>query len=200
MGYMHMGEESEKSFDNDGYFKSGDIGEFDDNDDPEISSPSGFLKITGRIKDLIVTAGGENVAPTIIENSFLQVSNAISSCFVIGDKRKYLTMLVALKVLHDGGAPKDELSKEALDVSRQLGSPAKSYSEVKDDQAWTKYIEDKVKELNSKAVSNAQKIQQWKWLPHDFSQETGELTPTLKLKRSAVAEKYRDLIDSMYKS
>ena len=201
MGYMYMPDKTAETIDEEGFLHSGDIGEFDDNNDSDIpKGPSGFMKITGRIKELIITAGGENVPPVLIENEMKAAMVALSNCMVIGDKRKFLSMVVSLRVDVDmeTGLPTDKLSKDSLFVAQQIGSTATTYTEAKIDPLWTSYVDKGVKTANGKTTSNAQIVQKWKWLPVDFSEKEGDLTPTLKLKRNVVAAKYEALIDSIY--
>ena len=200
MGYMYMEKESRDTIDEDGYLHSGDVAEFDNNDDPQITKPSGFMKITGRIKELIITAGGENVPPVLIENEMKAAMVALSNCMVIGDKRKFLSMLVSLKVDMDPetGLPTDKLAADSLFVGQQIGSNAKTYTEAKNDPLWTVYVDKGMKVANSKTTSNAQVVQKWAWIPEDFSEKGGELTPTLKLKRKVVNEKHTAVIETIY--
>jgi long-chain-fatty-acid--CoA ligase ACSBG len=201
MGYMYMPDKTAETIDEEGFLHSGDVAEFDNNNDSDITKgPSGFMKITGRIKELIITAGGENVPPVLIENEMKAAMVAVSNVMVIGDKRKFLSMVVSLRVDVDldTGLPTDKLSKDSLFVAEQIGSSAKTYNEAKTDPLWTKYVDQGVKTANGKTTSNAQIVQKWKWLPVDFSEKEGDLTPTLKLKRSVVAAKYEALIDSIY--
>ena len=195
-----MPEKTAETIDIDGYLHSGDVADFDENDHPDIPKPSGFMKITGRIKELIITAGGENIPPVLIENEVKAACVALSNVMVIGDRRKYLTMLVSLKceVNADTGEPTDKLAADALFIGQQIGSSAKTMTEAAADPLWQKCIEDARKTANGKTTSNAQIVQKWKMLPVDFSEKAGELTPTLKLKRSVVAAKYEALIDSLY--
>jgi len=200
MGYMHMPDKTAETIDEEGYLHSGDVAEFDADEDPKVPSPSGFMKITGRIKELIITAGGENVPPVLIENEMKAAMVALSNCMVIGDKRKYLSMLVSLKsqVDHDTGLPTEELAADSVFVGQQIGSTAKTVSEAAACPKWKKYIDDGMKLANSKTTSSAQIVQKWKMLPVDFSEKAGDLTPTQKLKRNVVTEKYTALIDSIY--
>lgn len=199
MGYMYMEEDTKKTIDPEGFLHSGDIAEFDGNDHPDIPSPSGFLRITGRIKELIITAGGENVPPVLIENFVKSKCMAISNCMVVGDRKKFLTMLVSLKVEVDSNAnPTDKLAPDSLYVADLIGSSAKTYSEAIVDPLFHAYIEEGRAYANANTTSNAQIIQKWAWLPVDFSENAGDLTPTLKLKRSVVTKKYEELIDSLY--
>lgn len=200
MGYMRMEKETQETIDSEGYVHSGDLAEFDDNDDPKIVKPSGFMKITGRIKDLIITAGGENIPPALIEKEMKEAMVATSNVVVIGDKRKFLTMLISLKVEMESetGLPTENLAADSLFISKQIGSSALTYTEAKNDPKWKEYIDKAMKVGNWKAGSNAQIVRKWGWLPQDFSVNSGELTPTLKLKRNVVTEKYSDLIESLY--
>ena len=199
MGYMYMPDKTAETIDEEGYLHSGDVAEFDDDTDHDLTGPSGFMKITGRIKELIITAGGENVPPVLIENEMKSEMLALSNCMVVGDKRKFLTMLVSLKVDPDAeGKPSERLAADTLFVGEQIGSTATTYTEAKEDPKWKEYLDKGVKAANCKTTSNAQVVQKWAWLPVDFSEKAGDLTPTLKLKRSVVAEKYAALIDSLY--
>lgn len=200
MGYMYMPAETSATIDEQGFLHSGDVAEFDGNDTPGIPSPSGFMKITGRIKELIITAGGENIPPVLIETEMKNEMIALSNVMVVGERRKFLAMLVALKCELDpeSGEPTDVLAKDSLFVGGQIGSDAKTMTEAANDQRWITYINNGMKAANARAISNAQIVQKWKMLPKDFSEKAGDLTPTLKLKRGVVTAKYADLIDSIY--
>lgn len=126
---------------------------------------------------------------------------AVANCMVVGDKKKFLTVLLTMKAkLDDQGNPTKELNKEALDIGKEIGSNASTTEQVASDPHWKKYFDEGLKKANSTATSNAQFVQKWSVLPLDFSEKGGELTPTLKLKRSVVAEKYADVIADMYKA
>ncbi len=200
MGYMYMPDKTAETIDGDGYLHSGDVAEFDSNDVASIPTPSGFMKITGRIKELIITAGGENIPPVLIENEMKFAMNALSNCMVVGDRRKYLAMLISVKteVDKDTGLPTDVLSADSLHVCKEIGSNAKTVSEVAADPLWTAYFERGMKAANKKTTSNAQIVQKWKLLSVDFSEKENDLTPTLKLKRNEVTKKYAALVDSIY--
>ena len=200
MGYMYMPDKTAETIDDEGYLHSGDVAAFDTNDQADVPRPSGFMKITGRIKELIITAGGENVPPVLIEDAMKAAMVAVSNCMVIGDRRKFLSLLVSLKVDMDPetAAPTDQLAKDSLFVGQQIGSSATTYSQAMVDPLWVQYVADGIKRGNAKTTSNAQLVQKWKWLPADFSEKAGELTPTLKLKRNVVAAKYQNLIESIY--
>ena len=200
MGYMYMEQQTAETIDKDGYLHSGDVAEFDDCTKAGLTGPSGFMRITGRIKELIITAGGENVPPVLIENEMKAAMVALSNVMVIGDKRKYLSMIVSLKCEVDLETmiPTDKLSGDSLFVASQIGSSAKTVTEAMADPLWKKYIDDGMKVANSKTTSSAQIVQKWKLLAVDFSEKGLELTPTLKLKRSVASEKHKALIDSIY--
>jgi long-chain acyl-CoA synthetase len=149
-----------------GWLATGDVGGLDDD---------GFLSVTDRKKDLIVTAGGKNVAPQNIEN-LLRQRPAVSQVVVIGDRRPFLTTLVTLdpdelaRVLPDA-RPGDERSRALVQ----------------------RYLD----EVNAE-LSSFEQIRRFVILDHDFSPESGELTPTLKVKRRLIADRYRSQIDALY--
>jgi long-chain-fatty-acid--CoA ligase ACSBG len=202
MGYMYMPDKTAETIDEKGYLHSGDVAEFDENDIPDEPKPSGFMKITGRIKELIITAGGENIPPVLIENEMKAAMLALSNCMVVGDRRKYLAMLVCLKCEMDleTGAPTDQLAGDSLEIGKSIGSDAKTLSEATVDPLWIKYLNEGMQRANKMTTSNAQVVQKWKMLPQDFSEKEGDLTPTMKLKRSVVTKKYATLIDEIYGS
>ena len=155
--------------------------------------------LLGRIKELIVTAGGENVAPVPIENYLKNsIGDAVSNIVLIGDKRKFLSVLITLKVKQDAdGEFTNELAGDAIDVSPNC----KTVDQAKNDATWTNLIENGIKKYNRDAkacVSNAQRVQKFVILPKDFAESTGELTSTMKLKRKIIHEKYNLEINSLY--
>ncbi|KAL5267519.1 hypothetical protein ACHWQZ_G004525 [Mnemiopsis leidyi] len=190
MGYMHDEETTGKTIDKDGWLHSGDIGKLDKNN---------FLTITGRIKEIIITAGGENIAPIPIEDKVKQYAPIVSNCMVIGDKMKFLSLVCTLRcVMNDAHEPQDDLDWISLDQCKRLGSTATTVSEALMDPLVLNNIKKAVQEANKQAVSNASKIQKFRILPEDFSIAGGELGPTLKLKRRVVMTKYADIIAEMY--
>lgn len=195
MGYMYMPQETMNTLDEAGYLHSGDVAILEGPDDN-----TAFVKITGRIKELIITAGGENIPPTLIENQMMAACPVVSHCLVIGDGKKFLTMLVSLKVRVDDETTHltDQLTEDVISMSIQLGSPAVLYPQVVYDDRWKEYIDTGLAKVNAQATSSAQVIQKWRWLPADLSEKAGDLTPTMKVKRKVVMEKYRSLIDAMY--
>ncbi|XP_026319506.1 long-chain-fatty-acid--CoA ligase ACSBG2 isoform X2 [Hyposmocoma kahamanoa] len=194
MGYLNDEAKTREAIDDEGWLHSGDVGRLDTNN---------LLYITGRIKELLITAGGENIAPVLIEQQVQAELIHIGYAVLIGDRRKFLSILITLKskVNNDTGEPLDELDTETAKWVAGLGSKAKTVSEIVNtkDPAVHKAIEEAITRANKHAISNAQKIQKFAVLPKDFSNHTGELGPTLKIKRNVVYEKYKDIIEDLYK-
>ncbi|XP_030322076.1 long-chain-fatty-acid--CoA ligase ACSBG2 isoform X2 [Calypte anna] len=193
MGYLNMEEKTKEAIDEDGWLHSGDLGKHD---------KDGFLYITGRIKELIITAGGENIPPVPIEDAVKDAVPIISNAMLVGDKAKFLAMLLTLKCKVDmeTGEPGDDLTPEAVEYCQKVGSKATKVSEIissKDKAVYTA-IQKGISAVNERAVSNAQKVQKWVILEKDFSLFGGELGPTMKLKRPAVVHKYKDQIAQFY--
>ncbi|KAL4608362.1 long-chain-fatty-acid-CoA ligase ACSBG2 isoform X1 [Arapaima gigas] len=194
MGYLNMPDKTEETLDSEGWLHSGDLGKHDKQD---------FLFITGRIKELIITAGGENIPPVPIEDAVKEAMPLISNAMLIGDKRKFLSMLLTVKcqMNPDTGTPEDELTPEAVDLCRKLGSNATRVSEIAGgkDRAVHTAIQKAIDCVNERATSNAQRIQKWAVLDRDFSVPGGELGPTMKLKRPTVMSLYKEQIEAFYK-
>ena len=174
-GYWNNPEATKAAIDSEGWFHTGDIGEFD---------AQGMLRITDRKKDIIVTAGGKNVAPQNIEN-LLKTIPLLSQVVVHGDRRKYLTALVTL----NPDEAKAKAAEQGISVSNiaQLSKEPKIFEMVK------KLIEEKNHDL-----PKYESIKRFAILDKDFTIEGGELTPTLKIKRKVINERYKDLFDSLY--
>ncbi|XP_053156809.1 long-chain-fatty-acid--CoA ligase ACSBG2 isoform X2 [Hemicordylus capensis] len=193
MGYLNMEDKTKEAIDDEGWLHSGDLGKHD---------ADGFLYITGRIKELIITAGGENIPPVPIEDAIKEAVPILSNVMLVGDKAKYLSMLMTLKckVDFETGIPDDELTPEVVAFCRKLGSPATKVSDIvggKDPAVYTA-IQKGVTLVNDQATSNAQKVQKWVLLEKDFSIAGGELGPTMKLKRPVVVKMYKQQIDQLY--
>ncbi|XP_019862624.1 PREDICTED: long-chain-fatty-acid--CoA ligase ACSBG1-like [Amphimedon queenslandica] len=123
----------------------------------------------------------------------------ISNVMIVGDERHYLTMLVTIRcVLLDGRQPTDDMDSIAKQVAYEIGSSATTVSEAMNDDVIKRYIQQGMEQANEQAISRAAKVQKFAILPLDFSVDGGELTPTFKLKRKFVTEKYRDIIDQLY--
>lgn len=193
MGYLDEEEKTKETFDEELYLMSGDIGKKD---------KDGFLFITGRKKELIITAGGENIAPVPIEDTVKECLPCVSNCILIGDKRKFLSMLITLKVdvNMDTLEPTDNLTAVTVDWVKAQGSGATKVSDILDhkDAIVLKAIQKGIDKANERAISRAQKIQKWSILPRDFSIPGGELGPTMKLRRPIVHKMYAKTIDAFY--
>lgn len=192
MGYLNMPDKTSEALDEEGWLHSGDLGRHDQNE---------FLFITGRIKELIITAGGENIPPVLIEDALKAEAPIVSNAMLIGDKLKFLSMLLTLKcVVDDNGEPTDDLSPEALDFCRQHNVTATKVSEIVANKEPAVYqaIQEAFERVNAKATSNAQKVQKWVILEQDFSISGGELGPTMKLRRPIVVKMYQEKINEIY--
>jgi long-chain acyl-CoA synthetase len=175
-GYHKQPEATAEVFEPSGWFHTGDIGRLDD---------EGFLYITDRKKDLIVTAGGMNIAPQNIEN-MLKTDPFVSQALVHGDRRPYPVALITLNP--------EELAKFAREQGILTTDAAVTVQHPKIVERVGRTVEEKNTQLQSYA-----KIKRFAILPSDFTQEGGELTPTLKVKRKVVAEKYREALEALYR-
>jgi long-chain acyl-CoA synthetase len=173
--YWHNDAATAEAF-TDGWFHTGDVGELDDD---------GYLRITGRKKELIVTAGGKNVSPAVLEDR-LRAHPLVSQCLVVGDGKPFIAALITIDA-------------DALPGWRQRnGKPAgDGAADLVDDQQLRAEIETAVADAN-KAVSRAEQIREFRILPTDFSEARGEMTPTLKIKRAVVARGYAEEIAQIY--
>jgi long-chain acyl-CoA synthetase len=159
----------------DGWLHSGDLGELD---------ADGYLSITGRKKDLIITSSGKNITPSNIESA-LTLSRFVSQAVVYGDRRPYLTALLTLD------------PDEAGALAEKVGASDASPAALAQDPAVRKEIQTCVDEANSRFSRIAQ-VKRWAILDRDLSQEEGELTPSLKVKRNVVYENYADRYAALY--
>lgn len=193
MGYLNMEDKTREAIDADGWLHTGDVGRLD---------ADGFLYVTGRLKELIITAGGENVPPMPIEEAVKTELPIVSCAMLIGDQRKFLSMLLTLKCTLDPDTsdPTDNLTEQAVEFCQRVGSKASTVSDIvgKKDQAVYQAIEEGIQKVNRNAAARPYHIQKWAILQRDFSISGGELGPTMKLKRLTVLEKYKDIIDSFY--
>ncbi|GAC1347602.1 MAG: AMP-dependent synthetase/ligase [Myxococcales bacterium] len=175
-GYHGLPEQTAEAIDSDGWYHTGDIGEIDSD---------GFIKITDRKKDLIKTSGGKYIAPQAIENALKTASEVVSQVVVIGDRRKYVSVLLTVA---------DEPARKAAAAA---GQPASTYAEAAASGAVRAKVQAAIDGLNA-TLPQYETIKRFTILPRDFAQETGELTPTLKVKRKACTQKYKAQIDAMY--
>jgi long-chain acyl-CoA synthetase len=174
--YWNNPQATAEVLDADGWFHSGDLGELDED---------GYLKITGRKKEIIVTAGGKNVAPAVLEDR-LRAHPLVSQSMVVGDRQPFIAVLVTI----------DEDSWPTW--LAEAGLPAGStVAELRDHPALREQIQSAVDAANA-AVSQAEAIKVFRILPRDWSEETGEITPSLKVKRNVVLKEYADEIAAIY--
>jgi long-subunit acyl-CoA synthetase (AMP-forming) len=174
-GYLKDPESTRNALDEDGWLHSGDIGVIDSD---------GFLQITDRKKDLLITAGGENIAPQVIEGHLKGIP-VVGQAVVVGDRRKYLAALVTLdpeRVQAEAGV---------------AGSPATTVAEAARCERFQKHLQRQIDEMNAK-LARVQTIKRFVVVPSEFTIDGGELTPTMKIKRKVVNEKYKVEIESMY--
>jgi long-chain acyl-CoA synthetase len=164
-----------EAIDQEGWLHTGDIGVLDE---------EGFLRITDRKKDIIVTSGGKNIAPQNVEN-LLKNDSFISQAFVYGDRKKYLTALITLS------------PDEILAWAAKNGIPERDLQALAKRPEVEKLIRDRVEEIN-RGLASFEQVKRFALLGTDFSQETGELTPTLKIRRKVVVGKYGGLLDALY--
>lgn len=177
-GYYNDSKATKESFKDD-WFKTGDLGNI----------KNGFLFITGRKKEILVTAGGENIAPVPIEQAIMKEIPELDYAVVLGDKRKFLSVLFVPKMKDD--KPSNTFKKIDPDI--------KSLQDLNKSKLLTEYINEKISKVNALAKSNACKIQKWFFLENCFT--TGqETTPTLKLRRYFINEKYKNKINKLYLS
>ncbi len=174
-GYWHNEEETKAVF-SDGWFHTGDLGAIDDD---------GFLTIIGRKKEIIVTAGGKNVAPAILEDQ-LRAHPLISQAMAVGDAKPFVAALITI----DPEAFTGWKERNGKDAGASVGDLATDPDLVAE-------IDLAVKAANQ-AVSKAEAIRKFRILPVDFTEDTGELTPTLKVKRKVVAQKFATDIEALY--
>ena len=174
-GYYKLEEETKETFDNDGWLHTGDLAEIDEN---------GYVKIVGRKKEIIITSGGKNIAPVEIED-YVKPHTLVGQICVVGDGKKFLSALIVLD--GDGGAEK---WAEENGVEYNIRDMSKNSKVVE-------AIQEQIDEANSK-VARVQQIKKFTLLENEWTDSSGELTPTLKLKRNVIAERYKNEIESMY--
>jgi long-chain acyl-CoA synthetase len=172
--YWRNPDATKETFTEDGWLMTGDLGSLDED---------GYLSITGRKKDIIITAGGKNITPANLEAEIKQ-SPYVSQCVVIGDRRPYLVALVTLDM------------EECAKLAKEKGWP-EDPAELARNEGMRAMIQEHIDKINEK-FARVEQVKKFEILPHDLSQETGELTPTLKVKRNVVAQKYESDVDALY--
>lgn len=175
MGYYKNKKATDELFTKDGFMKTGDLAAIDSD---------GYAAITGRIKDIIVTAGGKNISPQNIEAS-LKASKFIEQVAIIGDRRKYLTALII-----PGFESLEKLAKTK-------GIAFSSHSDLVKNEEINKYYQQEIDNCTKK-FSRVEQIRKFTLLDAEWTQDTGEITPSLKVKRRVIEEKYKDIIEAMY--
>jgi long-subunit acyl-CoA synthetase (AMP-forming) len=174
-GYLKDPEATKNALDADGWLHSGDIGTID---------AEGFVQITDRKKDLLITAGGENIAPQVLEGHLKGIP-VVAQAVVIGDRRKYLSALVTL-------------DPERVKTEAELaGSPARSVNDAAKCDVFRRHLEKQIESINEK-LARVQTIKKFTIIPKEFTIDGGELTPTMKVKRKIVNEKYKVEIEALY--
>jgi long-chain acyl-CoA synthetase len=174
-GYFNRPELTDETF-VDGWFRTGDIGELDED---------GFLRITGRKKEIIVTASGKNVIPAVLEDA-IRANALVSQCVVVGDQRPFISALVTL----DEEALPGWLDRHQLPATTTIAEAAEHPRVLAE-------IQELVDTANT-TVSRAEAIKVFRIVPTDFTETTGHLTPSLKIKRNQVLKDYSDVVESIY--
>lgn len=174
-GYWQKPEKTAETFTEDGWLKTGDVAEWVDGT---------HVKIVDRMKDIIITSGGKNISPSEIENT-LKASPHIKEAMVVGDGRKYLTALISIEL--------DVVGAWAL----RKNIPYTTYRDLTEKPEVIELVQKVVDETNEK-FARVEGIKKFRLIPKELDHEDGELTATQKLKRSAMLERFGDLVESMY--
>ncbi|MGY1844127.1 AMP-dependent synthetase/ligase [Modestobacter sp. SYSU DS0875] len=177
-GYWRNEQATREAIDADGWFHTGDLGELDE---------QGFLRITGRKKEILVTAGGKNVAPAVLEDR-LRAHKLVSQCIVVGDQRPFIAALVTL----DAEALPAWLKARGKDESLTA-------AQLREDPDLLTELDTAVAEAN-KAVSQAEAIKKYRVLAEDFTEANGTLTPSMKLKRGVVMKEFGAEVEAIYRA
>ena len=171
----HNNDDATRAAMEDGWFHTGDLGELDED---------GYLRITGRKKEILVTAGGKNVAPAVLEDR-LRAHPLVSQCIVVGDQKPFIAALLTLDA-------------EMYPVwAKNNGIPDVTFEQARTDQTVLAELQKAVDDAN-KAVSKAESIRKFAVLDGDFTEENGYLTPSLKLKRNIVMKDFHDDVEALY--
>jgi long-chain-fatty-acid--CoA ligase ACSBG len=187
-GYFMDAPSTKKVINKDGWFNTGDYGYVDDD---------GYLFVTGREKDIIITSGGENISPTPIENKLKEEIPIISEAILVGDNKKYITVLLAPKLeISPDGEPTIIFTKDVQKILKNMGSMTTTIIEAEDDPIVHKIIKDGIVNTNKIAITRVHEIKRWSILPTPLTDN--DTTPTQKIKRDFVIKKFSGLVASMY--
>jgi long-chain acyl-CoA synthetase len=176
-GYYKEPEKTAQMFDPEGWLKTGDLGTLDED---------GFLRITGRKKEIIVLSSGKNVAPALVEN-LVRENHLVSQCFLYGDGKSYCVALITLN------------QAEAEMFAKAHNIEFRDFADLSKDSTTYDLINATVEKTNAR-VSSSEQIKRFAILERDFSLEEDEITPTLKVKRNVVSEKFADVLQNLYNS
>lgn len=174
-GYWNNPDATRATFTADGWLRTGDLGSLD---------PDGFIRITGRMKEVLITAAGKNVTPAPIEEA-IREHPLVSQCMLVGDGRPYVAALVTID---------PDAWNRWRSTHGQAGAPL---TEQRDNPDLRSEIDSAINRAN-RAVSRAEQVKTFRILPRDFTEAGGELTPTLKIKRNVVAERYTADVEALY--
>lgn len=174
-GYYKDSHATSEAVDADGWLHTGDVGELD---------ADGFLQITDRKKELIITAGGENIAPALVEGQIKSIG-VVSQAVVIGDRRRYLSVLLTLD------------PEKIPAIASQTGSSARNPQEAAECARFAAYLEKEIEGVNQR-LARVQTVKKFAVLPTELSIDGGELTPTMKMKRKVISQKYAAVIERLY--
>ena len=174
-GYWNRPEQTADTFTADGWLQTGDIGEWVDGT---------HVRITDRIKHIIITSGGKNISPSEIENS-LKTSPFVKEAMVVGDGRNYLVALIGIDL--------DSVGNWAV----HQGIPYTTYRDLTEKPEVVELVGEVVDETNDR-LARVENIRQFRLLPKELDHEDGELTATQKIKRNAMMDAYGDMVESMY--
>lgn len=176
LGYYKDEAATRETRDAEGWLHSGDIGELD---------ADGFLRITDRKKELLITSGGKNVAPAPIE-ARLKTIPGVAQAVLVGDRRPYCAALLALD------------PERVAEVAARAGSPARDVAAAREDAAFRAYLEGEIEKLNA-TLARYETVRRFALLPAELTIDSGELTPTMKLKRRVVHERHAAAIEELYR-
>ncbi len=175
VGYLKDDAATKEAIDEDGWLHTGDVGEID---------AEGYVRITDRKKELLITAGGENVAPQLVEGMLKSIP-VIGQAVVVGDRQKYLAALITLD------------PERIVAEAKVAGSPARDVESASSCETFRSHIGKEIERINER-LARVQTVKRFTILPRELTVDGGELTPTLKLKRKIISQKYAKEIESMY--